>query len=181
MVGLSHDPAFIDGLIERITKGESVNSVVRSTGVHRDTIVKHMLRRGITPPSKRTTADIVSSLIEKRRPAPQTQPQIAARPPTGAVVLAIPDLHCPFEHPDSLEFLKAVRDNYKPDQVVCLRNKADFCAFSRFPRDPDGLSPGAELQAAIDHLFLFYKEFPTVKGGAAGHTVRPLKQAFLAG
>lgn len=97
------------------------------------------------------------------------------------VVLAIPDLHCPFEHPDALEFLKTVRDKFKPTKIVCLGDEADFAGFSRFPKDPDGLGPGLELQKAIEHLIPFYLAFPKAMVCFSNHTVRPLKMMFMAG
>ena len=127
---------------------------------------------------KRTTSEIFQSIVEKRFALPER-----AKPPpaSGRTVLAIPDLHCPFEHQDALAFLIACRNKYQPTDVICLGDEADFCAFSRFPRDPDGLSPGAELQAAIDHLIPFYREFPNVRVVTSNHTVRPMKAAFLSG
>ena len=43
-----------------------------------------------------------------------------------ATVLALPDLHCPFEHRDALAFLKAVRKHYRTDTTVCLGDEADM-------------------------------------------------------
>jgi hypothetical protein len=99
----------------------------------------------------------------------------------GSVVLAIPDLHCPFEHPDSLAFLKLVRDTYKPNKVVCLGDEIDAHAFSKYPKDPDGLSAGKELKEAIEHLEAFYIQFPEVLVCESNHTIRPWKKAFEAG
>jgi hypothetical protein len=59
-----------------------------------------------------------------------------------SVVLVIPDLHCPFEHPDALEFLRAVKKRFMPSVFVCLGDEIDAHAFSRYPKDPDGMSAG---------------------------------------
>lgn len=99
----------------------------------------------------------------------------------GEVVLAIPDLHCPFHHPDALEFLKAVQNKLKPSTIVCLGDEVDFHSFSRWPKDPDGLSPGGELRAAIDALIPFYVAFPNVKVCVSNHTIRPHKLMKLTG
>jgi predicted phosphodiesterase len=96
-------------------------------------------------------------------------------------VLVVPDMHHPFCHPDTLEFLKAVRDAYKTDAVVCLGDEIDACAFSRYPMNPDGMTAGKELAAAIEHLRPFYREFPDVLVCESNHTVRPWKKAFDAG
>lgn len=119
-------------------------------------------------------------LKKAKKEQPITQPPPSPRP-SGSVVLAIPDLHCPFEHPDALAFLKAVKERYKPDVVVCLGDEIDAHAFSRYPMDPDGLSAGQELRAAIEHLRGFYALFPNVLVCESNHTVRPWKKMFEAG
>lgn len=98
-----------------------------------------------------------------------------------SVVLVIPDLHCPFEHPDAIDFLRAVKRRFLPSMFVCLGDEIDAHAFSRYPMDPDGLSAGQELQAAVDHLLPFYLEFPEMLVCESNHTVRPWKKAFDAG
>jgi hypothetical protein len=98
-----------------------------------------------------------------------------------SVVLVIPDLHCPFQHPDALEFLKAVKRRFLPTQFVCLGDEADFHAFSRYPKDPDGMGAGQELAAAKAELIPFYLEFPEMMVCTSNHTVRPMKLSFGAG
>lgn len=98
-----------------------------------------------------------------------------------SVVLIIPDLHCPFQHPDALDFLRTVKRRFHPSKFVCLGDEIDAHAFSRYPKDPDGLSPGQEFKAAIEQLTPFYLEFPEVLVCESNHTVRPWKQAFEAG
>ena len=98
-----------------------------------------------------------------------------------SVVLVIPDLHCPFEHPDALAFLCAVRDRIKPTHVVCLGDEMDFHAVSRWPSNPDGLSAGQEYARGVEHLLPFYREFPDALVCTSNHTVRPFKKAFEAG
>ena len=92
-----------------------------------------------------------------------------------SIVMVIPDLHCPFEHPDALDFLKFIRLKFKPTDIICLGDEADFHAFSRFPTDPDGYSPGTEAQKTIEHLIPFYVEFPELKVCVSNHTIRPKK------
>lgn len=108
------------------------------------------------------------------------EPEVKAKP-KDSIVLAIPDLHCPFEHPDALSFLKAVKKKFVPTTVVCLGDEIDAHAFSRYMPDPDGDGPGQELARSIEHLIPFYKEFPEVLVCESNHTVRPWKKAFDAG
>jgi predicted phosphodiesterase len=76
--------------------------------------------------------------------------------------LVISDLHIPFHHKDSLDFLKAVKKKYKPTRVVCVGDEVDKQAMSFHDSDPDLPSAGDELKLAIDHLKDFYKVFPKV-------------------
>ena len=98
-----------------------------------------------------------------------------------SVVLVIPDLHCPWEHPDALAFLMAVRDKIKPDIVVDLGDEVDFYGMSRFDHDPDVVSPGGELSLAIKHLIPFYREFPDMLVCQSNHTHRVHAKAQKAG
>lgn len=113
---------------------------------------------------------------------PTSDPQLK---PAGSflteTVLSIPDLHCPFQHQDALEFLKAVRDRYRPTKILCLGDEIDAHAFSRYPKDPNGLSPGDEISKAREALYPFYREFPNVMVCESNHTVRGHKLAFQAG
>jgi hypothetical protein len=93
--------------------------------------------------------------------------------PPKSIVLAIPDMHHPFCHPDALDFLKAVKRRFQPNVCVCLGDECDFAAFSRFIPDPDGMSPGKELERAIESLIPFYLEFPDMMVCESNHTVRP--------
>jgi hypothetical protein len=98
-----------------------------------------------------------------------------------SIVMALPDMHHPFCHPDTLAFLVAVRNAYKPNHIICLGDEVDFHALSRYPKDPDGMSAGGELKAAIEGLIPFYKEFPNVRVCNSNHTARGHRQAFGAG
>lgn len=98
-----------------------------------------------------------------------------------SVVLVIPDMHHPFCHPDTLDFLRAIKKRFNPSKFVCLGDEADFHAFSKYPKDPDGMGGGLELQKAKEHLIPFYVEFPEMMVCTSNHTVRPLKRMFDSG
>ena len=75
-------------------------------------------------------------------------------------VLGIGDLHVPYQHPDAIPWLIALNQKYKFDKVVNLGDEIDLHSFSFHTHDPDLLSPGHELAAAIEALQPLYKEFP---------------------
>lgn len=98
-----------------------------------------------------------------------------------ATTLVISDLHCPFQHRDALEFLDAVKQKYRPTDVVCIGDEADMHAVSDHDHDPDGFSAGEELIAARKELKKLYSLFPTVRSCISNHTARPFRRAFKYG
>lgn len=98
------------------------------------------------------------------------------------LVMAIGDMHTPFEHKDAYEFLKAVKRKEGPSKIVNLGDEIDAHAFApNFDSDPDGFSPGAELERAIEHLEPHYRLFPNVRVCHSNHTARPYRKAFKYG
>jgi hypothetical protein len=71
-------------------------------------------------------------------------------------------MHIPYNHPDLVPFLKAVKKKYKPDKVICIGDEIDAHAMSFHDSDPDLMSAGDELEAAIKMLQPIYKLFPVV-------------------
>lgn len=96
-------------------------------------------------------------------------------------VLAIPDLHIPFQHIDAFDFLKAVKAKYKPNRVICLGDEVDFHGINMHDHSPDGLSAGLELKAAQQDLRKLYQIFPKVKVCTSNHTSLPYRRAFKFG
>jgi hypothetical protein len=77
-------------------------------------------------------------------------------------VLVISDMHIPYHHPDAVAFLAAVKAKYKPTRIVCIGDEVDHHALSFHDSDPNLMSAGDELQAAIKALQPIYKLFPVV-------------------
>lgn len=102
-------------------------------------------------------------------------------PPNNVTVLAVSDMHHPFVHQDALAFLLEVRRIKHTNLSVCLGDEIDACAFSRYPMDPDGMTAGQELRAAIESITPFYREFPEMLICESNHTVRPWKRAYESG
>ena len=75
-------------------------------------------------------------------------------------ILCVGDLHCPYEHKDTVKFLAAVKKKYRPTRIVFLGDEVDCHAMSFHDSDPDLMSAGHELQVAIDKLQSIYKLFP---------------------
>lgn len=96
-------------------------------------------------------------------------------------VLAIGDIHAPFEHRYYLDFLLETYQKWNCDTVVCMGDEVDAHSLSRYPADPDGFSHGHELEKAIGHLEPYYRAFPNVSVVTSNHTVRGFKKGFEAG
>ncbi len=96
-------------------------------------------------------------------------------------VLAIPDIHFPAHHPDTFEFLKAVKTKYRPLEIVCLGDEIDAAALGEWDKDPDAPGAGEELFQAIQYLKKLYSVFPKVKVCISNHTDRIYRRAFKAG
>lgn len=75
-------------------------------------------------------------------------------------VLCISDMHMPYQHPDTLEFLLAMKKTYEPTAVVCVGDEIDYHAMSFHDSDPDLMSAGHELEAAIQELSIVADLFP---------------------
>lgn len=75
-------------------------------------------------------------------------------------VLVISDLHAPWMHPDTVAFLRAIKQRYRPTRVVLTGDEVDQHALSFHDHDPDLMSAGDELKAAIRALRPLYRLFP---------------------
>lgn len=93
-------------------------------------------------------------------------------------VLVISDTQIPFHHEDSLKFLEAVAAKFKPTEIVHIGDEVDLHAFSKYTSNPDGYSPGHELNFAIKKLKPFYKAFPKVKVCVSNHGARVYRKAY---
>ena len=67
-------------------------------------------------------------------------------------VLLISDLHIPYHHPESFDFLQALKKEYKPDFILCGGDETDAHALSMHSHDPDLDSAGKELVEAKKHI-----------------------------
>lgn len=77
-------------------------------------------------------------------------------------VLLISDMHIPYHHPDTLKFLKHLKEKYNPTRVICLGDELDKHALSYHDSDPDLPSAGDELRRSIPVIQELYKLFPVM-------------------
>jgi metallophosphoesterase superfamily enzyme len=91
-------------------------------------------------------------------------------------VLVIPDLHLPFTL-DILPFFKKVQRQYDCGTVVLIGDIFDLHSVSRFPANPDGMSPGEELLLARKMLKPYIIAFPTAYICKGNHDLRITRKA----
>lgn len=94
-------------------------------------------------------------------------------------ILCISDMHIPYHHPDSFEFLAALKELYDPDLVVCLGDLVDFHAISFHDSDPELLSAGDELELSQEYCQLLEEGFPEMYIIGSNHGDLPLRK-FMA-
>jgi hypothetical protein len=103
------------------------------------------------------------------------------KPKVYKSVLIISDYHSPFQHPDSVAFLTALKKKYKPDFVISSGDEADFHALSFHDSDPDLDSVGVELDKAIAGLQPLYKLFPDMVIMESNHGSMVLRKGLSSG
>ena len=77
-------------------------------------------------------------------------------------ILVISDTHFPYQHPDTIQFLKALKSEYKFDRVIHIGDEIDGHAISFHNHDPDLISPSDEFQLSVERLQPLYELFPKV-------------------
>ena len=75
-------------------------------------------------------------------------------------ILFISDLHIPFHHEDSFDFLRHLKQKYNPTRVICLGDELDKNSLSYHEKNPDLYSPGHELQVSIPFIHELEEIFP---------------------
>ena len=96
-------------------------------------------------------------------------------------VLVISDLHIPYHHQDSFEFLKALKKKYKPDLVVNIGDELDHHAISMHEHNPDLMSAGDELRKSKHYIKELEKIFPDMKIVHSNHSSLVYRRALKYG
>jgi hypothetical protein len=96
-------------------------------------------------------------------------------------VMAIGDLHVPFQHKHAFEFLEHMRDEYSPDAIVQIGDLLDIHTPSRHEADPDGHSAGRELEIARHVIRSFFQLFPSGYMCLGNHDLRYERAAYRNG
>lgn len=93
----------------------------------------------------------------------------------------IGDAHCPFNHPNYLQFCIDTFKKHRVKQIVCIGDLVDNHAISRHPTEPNAHGAYAELDSALTEVQKFVKAFPHVKMCKGNHDEIPKRQAATIG
>lgn len=96
-------------------------------------------------------------------------------------VLVISDLHIPYHHKDSFEFLIALKKKYKPDCVVNIGDELDHHAISMHDSNPDLMSAGDELRQSREYIKELSKIFPQMTLVHSNHSSLVYRRALKYG
>lgn len=96
-------------------------------------------------------------------------------------ILVIPDLHAPYHHPDTIEFLIDVAAAIRPSRVISLGDETDGHALSFHDSDPNLDSAGAELEKAKEFLTRLANIFPVVDVCHSNHGSLIFRRAHKSG
>lgn len=96
-------------------------------------------------------------------------------------ILVISDLHVPFDHPDAVQFLRALKKKYKPTDVISIGDEVDYHALSFHDSDPDLHSAGDELKMARKRLKEYAKLFPKMTIIESNHGSMVMRKALANG
>ena len=96
-------------------------------------------------------------------------------------ILVISDMHLPYQHKDSITFLKEIKKEFKPDRIVNIGDLLDFHAISMHEHNPDLYSPGHELEQAKKHVKELEKIFPKMVLVHSNHSSLVYRRALKYG
>ena len=96
-------------------------------------------------------------------------------------ILNISDMHLPFQHPDTFEFLQHLKDKYNPTRVICGGDEVDAHALSFHNSDPDLPSAGDELKQALPLIAKLHKMFPEMSIIGSNHSSMIFRKAMAHG
>lgn len=96
-------------------------------------------------------------------------------------ILVISDLHAPYQHPDAVRFLTAIKDKYNPDRIISIGDEIDGHAMSFHPSDPDLYAAGDELNRAREVIWKIEELYPKVTVIESNHGSLAYRKAKVAG
>jgi hypothetical protein len=96
-------------------------------------------------------------------------------------ILWISDLHAPWQHKNSLDFLGELNSTYDFTRIICAGDECDLHSLNMHAIDPDLPSAGDELKLAKSFMSDLSDLFPVMDILESNHTSLAYRRAFKAG
>ena len=96
-------------------------------------------------------------------------------------ILCVSDLHAPYNHPNSLEFIRGCKKDFKPDCVVNMGDELDFSASSYHESSTELYNPSRELEEGKKVIKELEKMFPSMRLLDSNHGSMAFRKANTAG
>jgi len=96
-------------------------------------------------------------------------------------ILVISDMHLPYQHKDSIKFLKEIKKEFKPDTTISIGDLLDQHALSFHDSSPELYSAGHELDKAKEYVKELESVFPKLTEVDSNHSSMIYRRALKHG
>ena len=96
-------------------------------------------------------------------------------------ILVISDMHLPYQHKDSITFLKEIKKQFKPDTTLSIGDLLDQHALSFHDSSPELYSAGMELDKAKEYVRELESVFPKLIEVDSNHSSMIYRRALKHG
>jgi predicted phosphodiesterase len=96
-------------------------------------------------------------------------------------ILVLPDMHIPFMDWAAVKLAANWVRKHEPDLVIQLGDLFDQKAWSKFPKEPDDLSPNDEIEITLEAVKRLNKMFPEMQILFGNHDLRISKKSLDVG
>lgn len=158
-MGKRHDERTINEVLMLFLEGVPKREIARRMfgSDTKESTVRDMIKRSV---QGEPTGAPIEPPLEKDKYFSKTEQ--AERNKDNSRVLIISDMHIPYHHPDTLDFLEHLKLKYNPTRVICLGDELDKHALSYHDSDPDLPSAGDELKVSRPVIAELEMMFPVM-------------------
>lgn len=137
------------------------------------------VKRGMAQRKAARNFNVPRSTLQDRLIRESRTPTKRAKPTNSKneCVLIISDMHAPYNHPDALEFLAAIKNKYTPDMIIGIGDELDYQAMSFHDSDVDLPSAGQELELGQQFLREVEVLFPVMDLVESNHGSMAFRRA----
>ena len=96
-------------------------------------------------------------------------------------ILVVSDMHLPYQHKDSIKFLKEIKKEFKPDTTISIGDLLDQHALSFHDSSPELYSAGHELDKAKEYVKELENVFPKLIEVDSNHSSMIYRRALKHG